>query len=96
MSKIRKWIGFGHLSILVLVLLIALGSFIITSTKLNKTYNVQVELIPLPINNKAIERGKHWVISECTHRHCLCTFGFNTYGSPIERFYALQRIWSYD
>jgi cytochrome c553 len=59
MRKALKWIGIvlGGLVCMLVVAVIVL--YAIGSTQLNKTYDIQVETIAIPIDDKSLARGKH-------------------------------------
>jgi cytochrome c553 len=69
MRKIFKWLGIVLGSLLGLTVLIGIGMYLSTDVRLNKAYSVQTETIPIPSDPASIERGKHWVSSECMHCH---------------------------
>lgn len=70
MRKFFKWLGIIFGSLIGLILLAALGLYLNTSIRLNKTYTVQAETINIPSDPASIERGKQWVESgACKYCH---------------------------
>lgn len=64
MKRVLKWVGISigglvSLIVLLVVVLIVLG----TMLRLNKTYDVQVDAIPIPTDAESIARGRHIVES---------------------------------
>lgn len=69
MKKVFKWIGIG-LAALVVVIAIAVGVFLfIANARMDKTYSVTVESVPIPTGAAAIAQGKHIVTTVCTGCH---------------------------
>lgn len=69
MAKIMKWIGFGLLGAVVLVLLAAASLFVTTSQRLSKAYQLPNEQIPVPVDEESVSRGKRWVTARCSGCH---------------------------
>ncbi len=69
MKKFFKWVGIVLGSLLGLIVLIFLGLAFKGNSMLKKTYDVQVETIPIPTDEAAIARGEHWVMAECIGCH---------------------------
>jgi len=69
MKKFFKWLGIVLGSLLGLIVLVFLGLALKGNSMLNKTYDVQVETIPIPTDEAAIARGEHWVMAECIGCH---------------------------
>ncbi|MBL8103267.1 MAG: c-type cytochrome [Anaerolineales bacterium] len=69
MKKVLKWIGIIIGSLLGLIVLVFLGLVFKGNSMLKKTYDVQVETIPIPTDEAAIARGEHWVMAECIGCH---------------------------
>jgi mono/diheme cytochrome c family protein len=70
MRKFFKWLGIILGSLVGLILLAALGLYLNSSIRLNKTYTVQAETIAIPTDAASIERGKQWVESgACKYCH---------------------------
>ncbi len=81
MKKVLKWIGIVLGSLLVLLLLAAVGLYFFGSKRLNKIYNLQVETIPIPNDEASIARGQHLsqAITLCQECH-----GDNFEGTVID------------
>ncbi len=69
MKKFFKWVGIVIGSLLGLIVLVFLGLALKGNSMLNKTYDVQVETIPIPTDEAAVARGEHWVMAECIGCH---------------------------
>ena len=71
MKKILIWVGavLGGLIGLSVVLVIVL--IVIGSSKINKTYDIQVAAVAVPSDTESIALGKHWVdsIGLCSECH---------------------------
>jgi mono/diheme cytochrome c family protein len=71
MRKVLKWIGFILAGLLGLVIVAAVIVFAVTSYRLNRTYDVNVETVAIPDDGVALERGEHLVkaIAGCDGCH---------------------------
>jgi mono/diheme cytochrome c family protein len=71
MRSVLKWIGILSGALLGSALLALVGIYYITESKLNQTYNLQVEEIAIPTDRASVERGKHLVTTMgfCTECH---------------------------
>ncbi len=69
MKKFFKWFGIVLGSLLGLIVFVFLGLAMKGNSMLKKTYDVQVETIPIPTDAEAIARGEHWVKAECIGCH---------------------------
>ncbi|MBE0669459.1 MAG: cytochrome c [Anaerolineales bacterium] len=69
MKKVLKWIGIVIGSLLGLIVLVILGLALKGNSMLKKTYDLQVETIPIPTDEAAVARGEHWVMAECIGCH---------------------------
>jgi cytochrome c553 len=70
MRKLLKWLGIILGSLIGIILFAALGLYLNSSIRLNKTYPVQAETITIPNDSASIERGKQWVESgACKYCH---------------------------
>jgi cytochrome c553 len=71
MKKVLKWIGIVLGSLFALLLVAAGVLYILGSTRLNKTYDIQPEAISIPTDAAAIARGQHLVdaVTFCTGCH---------------------------
>ena len=59
MRKILRWIGILLGGLLGLILLAAVVLYVAGTARINITYNIKVETIPIPTNEQAIARGRH-------------------------------------
>jgi mono/diheme cytochrome c family protein len=71
MRKVLKWLGIAVAGLLGLVLLAALGIFLVATIKLNRNYDVKVDAVPIPDDEAARARGEHLVraVSGCDGCH---------------------------
>lgn len=70
MRKFFKWLGIVLGSLIVLILLAALGLYASANVRLNKTYPIQTRIVTIPSDDAALERGRQWVESgACKHCH---------------------------
>lgn len=71
MRSILKWISILIGALIGLALLALVSIYYITESKLNQTYDLQVEEIAIPTDEASIERGKHLVTTMglCTECH---------------------------
>lgn len=69
MKKIVRWIGFSFLGLVVLVLLAAVGYYLSTSRRLDKSYLLPTEQIAIPTDADSINRGQRLVIARCAGCH---------------------------
>jgi cytochrome c553 len=61
MRKVLKWIGIGLGGLVGLLALAGVVLYFLGSSRLNKTFDIQVETIPIPTDEAAIARGRHLV-----------------------------------
>jgi mono/diheme cytochrome c family protein len=66
-----RWIGIGVLSLVGLLLVAVIAVYIISSMRLNKTYQITAETITIPSDAASIERGRHLAtsIGQCVDCH---------------------------
>src|SRR4051812_15928106 len=69
LKKVLKWVGIVLGVIVVLLLLGAAFLYFRAQSKLNQTYNVQVESVKIPTDAASIERGKHLATVVCMGCH---------------------------
>lgn len=71
MKKVLKWIGIALAGLLGLVLIAAVGLYLVGSSKLNKRFSVQTASITVPADPSSIARGEHLVqaVSGCQTCH---------------------------
>lgn len=59
MKKILKWLGIALAVIAGLLALAAIGIYLVSNSKINKTYDIKVEAIAVPGDSAAVARGAH-------------------------------------
>ena len=69
MKKIFKWIGIVLGAVLVLILGMVGVFFIQGNTRLNQTYSIAENNIPIPTDAPSMAKGKRWVTAMCTSCH---------------------------
>jgi mono/diheme cytochrome c family protein len=69
MKKIFKWIGIILGSLIILVLVAAVGLSVAGASRLNKTYDIQATNITIPTDEAALARGEHLVNVFCRDCH---------------------------
>ena len=69
--KILKWVGIVLGGLIGIIVIAAVVLYFIGSSKVNKTYDIQVAAVTVPTGQEAIERGRHFVeaIGMCTECH---------------------------
>ena len=70
MKKILKWLGIV-VGVLVVAVIVAIGAiYLLSSSRLNKTYDVQPAAVTIPTDEAAIQEGERLVISRgCVDCH---------------------------
>ncbi|MCB0110653.1 MAG: c-type cytochrome [Caldilineaceae bacterium] len=71
MKRLLKWLGFTIGALLVVLIVAAIGIYVIAGQRLNRTYSFTTPALVIPTDEAAIARGKHLVetVSECTGCH---------------------------
>lgn len=71
MKRVLKWVGYIVGGIVAVVILFIAGVYVVTSSRMGKTYPTQVEAISVPTDPAAIERGRHLTqaVGKCTGCH---------------------------
>lgn len=59
MSKILKWVGIVLGALIGLAVAAVLVMYFMASARVNRTYDVQVQTIPIPSDQAAVARGQH-------------------------------------
>lgn len=59
LKKVLKWLGIVVAGIIGLLVLAAIGIYMISNSKINKTYDIKVEAIAVPTDSAAVARGAH-------------------------------------
>ncbi|MFN8458656.1 MAG: cytochrome c [Anaerolineae bacterium] len=89
MRKILKWLGFILAGIVVVILLAAAAAYMMTESRLNRTYNVQPEALAIPSDAEAVKRGEHIAIAIAK---CVDCHGKNLAGSVMIDDPAIGRL----
>lgn len=69
MKKILKWIGILLGSIMGLALIFIAVMYFSVSSRWNKTYDIQTQMVTVPTDAEAIARGKTWGVVLCGGCH---------------------------
>ena len=69
MKRVLKWSSMILGGLVGLILLTALGLYAKTRIQFNKTYDVRVEKVILPMDSDSIEHGKHLGTVLCAECH---------------------------
>jgi len=69
MRKLLKWIGIVFGGLIGLLILVAIGLYVSTGMRLNKTYTIQAEAFTFPTDAAALERGQHMAAIYCAGCH---------------------------
>lgn len=83
MRKLLKWAGVVFGGLVGLVVLAAVGLYLLTTARLNKVYNVQADLIQIPTDAASIARGEVWVNGLCLHCHGYDLSGKVVFNDPM-------------
>ncbi|MCB0290014.1 MAG: c-type cytochrome [Calditrichaeota bacterium] len=59
LKKVLKWLGIVVAGIIGLLVLAALGIYMVSNSKINTTYDITVEAIAIPTDSAAVARGAH-------------------------------------
>lgn len=91
MKRIIKWIGIVLGALASLLLVVAVILYALGSTRLNRTYDIQVERIAVPTDEAAIARGQHLVeaVTQCQACH-----GANLAGDVLENEPRIATIYA--
>jgi len=81
MRKVLKWIGIVLGVLLGLLMLASVVLYFLGSNRINRSYDIQVESIPIPTDEAAITRGQH--LSEAITL-CQACHGENFEGAVID------------
>lgn len=87
MRKILKWTGIGLLGLAALALLAAVGLYVTTSRRLNRSYTLPGEAVSVPVDQESISRGQRLVTARCGGCH-----GPNAAGTVLFQDAALGTI----
>jgi mono/diheme cytochrome c family protein len=91
MKHLLKWIGYILGGIIAAILIFVGAIYVVTSTRMAKTYPTQVESVAVATDPAAIERGRHLVdaVGKCSFCH-----GDNLAGKAIADDPVFARLWS--
>jgi len=66
-----RWIGIGFLTLIGLLLIALVAVYLISNSRMSKTYQITAEPITIPSDAASIERGKHLAtsIGQCVDCH---------------------------
>ena len=68
--KILKWVGITLGGLIGVIIIAAVVLYFIGSSKINKTYDVEVVAVTVPTDDQAIERGRHFVEAVALCQEC--------------------------
>ena len=63
MKKVLKWAGIVLGSILGLLIIAAVALYFVGGSRIDRSYDIQVESVAIPTDEEAIARGQHLVQS---------------------------------
>src|ERR1700690_3526745 len=69
MKKVLKWVGIVLGSLILLIVLIALGFYTKCRVEFSTKYNVNVESVSIPTDAASIQRGQHFATILCMECH---------------------------
>ena len=70
MKKILKWLGIVLAALVGLIALVLIAIYAITQSRINKTYDIQVETVSIPTDAASIKYGEHLAtIRSCRDCH---------------------------
>jgi mono/diheme cytochrome c family protein len=71
MKRLLKWIGYIVGGLVAIVVVFIAVVYVITSSRMGRTYPTEVEVVAIPADSAAIERGHHLVLAvgECSNCH---------------------------
>lgn len=69
MRKVLKWLAIALAGLVGLLVVAAVGLSIAGRVRLNKTHDIQAEVIPIPSDETALDRGEFLVTTICTSCH---------------------------
>lgn len=67
MKRLLKWVGYIVGGVLAAILIFLGAIYVVTATRMGKTYPVQVETVARPADAAAIERGRHLALAVTWH-----------------------------
>lgn len=78
MKRVLKWMGIMLGTLIVLVIVAAIGLSVVGASRLNKTRAIEAEAITVPVDEAALARGEHLVNVACKSCH-----GADLTGQPM-------------
>lgn len=70
MKKLLKWLGIAIGALVGLVAVMGAVFYVRSDSRINKTYDIEVALPPIPTDSAGIERGRHLVTAVLVCMHC--------------------------
>lgn len=91
MKRLLKWIGYILGGIVAVIVVFLVVIYVVTSTRMGKTYPTKVETVAIPSDPAALERGRHLAVAvgKCTDCH-----GDNLAGKMMADDPVFARLWS--
>ena len=68
--KVLKWVGITLGGLIGIIIIAAVVLYFIGTSKINKTYDVEVVAVTVPTDDQAIERGRHFVEAVALCQEC--------------------------
>lgn len=82
MRKVLKGVGFALVGLIAVALFFALGLYISTNFRLNKTYDPVLTTVTLPTNPSSIDKGHHKYVVHCAGCHGMDLAGGVVFSDP--------------
>jgi len=91
MKRVLKWVGYVVGGLVAVIVLCISVVYVVTSSRMGKTYPTEAEAVAIPTDPAAIERGRHLAVAvgKCTDCH-----GDNLAGKMISDDPVFARLWS--
>jgi len=90
MKKVLKWVGIVLGGLIVLLLLAVGAVYLISNSRLNKSYNIEPETVAVPTGDEAVQYGRHVAVI----RGCADCHGNNLAGDPLIEDPALAYLYA--
>ncbi len=88
MKKALKWVGIVLGGLLGLLILAVIAVYVLSNSRINKSYTIQVESVAIPDDEAALERGQHIAITRgCADCHGKDLGGFVFIDDPALGLY---------
>ncbi|MBI2873355.1 MAG: c-type cytochrome [Chloroflexi bacterium] len=91
MIKVLKWLGIGLGALLGVIVIAVVVLLLLGRSRVNRSYNIQVETVAIPSDAASVQRGQHLVeaVVGCTGCHGTNLAGKKVFEEgPIGRVYA--------